>query len=380
MNHQGTSRLRVAHVITDLRSAGAQNVMARLIASGSDAFEHRVLALGEWGPVGEDLRGRGADVEALSLRSIQFGRGLVAARRWLREADPDLVQTWMYHADLLGGLAARSYPPPVVWNLRQSDLEPGSSKRTTIWTARACALMSRLVPRKIVCGSRSAREVHAALGYDGSRMVVIPNGFDTERFRPDRAVRDALRAEWGVTSDQLLVGMFGRSDPQKHHAAFFAAAQRVIQVRSDVQFLLVGEGVGRSVEAVDRRIDPGRFRILDHHADVERLMAACDLCVSTSRYGEGLPNVIGEAMACGVPCAATDVGDARTLIGDTGAIAPPGDVEAIADSWLRVLSLEQGARRELGLRARARITAHYPLSAMVEAYENLYREVAACAG
>ncbi len=379
--------LRISHIITGLGTGGAETMLLRLVATSDRArFEHRVVSLTDIGAVGERMVALGVAVEALGMRR---GPGDVAAVvrlvRLLGRHAPDLVQTWMYHADLVGGLAARlGGPAPVLWNLRQSTLEPGSSRRATILARALCARLSALVPTRIVCCARAVRELHGGLGYPRARMVVIPNGVDTEAFRPDPGARRELRAELGISDWAPLVGAIGRWDPQKDYPTFVAAAARLADHAPEPRFLLCGEGLDAGNAALTRLIDEAgldaRFHLLGRRDDVARISAALDIACSSSAYGEGFSNAIAEAMACAIPCAVTEVGDSAYLVGASGRSVAPRAPEVLASAWSELIGLGAEGRAALGAKARARIVRHFTLAAVVARYQSLYVECARARG
>jgi glycosyltransferase involved in cell wall biosynthesis len=286
----------------------------------------------------------------------------------------------MYHANLVGGLAARlAGIRPLAWGIRQSVLDPRYHKRTTIWTARLCARLSRHLPDRIVCCSEAVRRAHAAFGYETGRMVVLPNGFDLDAYRPDPAVRLSVRQELGLPEGTLLIGLVARFNPQKDHHNFMQAAALLHARLPDVHFLLCGDGVSMQnaelaqwVEEAD--IGPN-IHLLGCRQDVPRLSAALDIA-SSSSYGEGFPNVVGEAMACGVPCVVTDVGDSALIVGDTGRVVPPRNPQALAEAWHDLLIAGPNYRRLLGTAARRRIQECFSLPTITRRYEQLYEEMA----
>lgn len=376
--------LRIAHVITGLGLGGAEGMLERLLSAlDGGEFGAAVWSLGALGPVGERLARRGVPVHALG-----FGRRLPDPRRFhrlvreLRAWRPDVVQTWMYHADLLGGIAASMAGRiPVVWNLRQSTLVRGRTRGTTLAIAKLCALLSARLPSRIVSCSEAAAAAHRAFGYDASRLVCIPNGFDLSRFRPDPQARASLHRELGLEDATPLVGMIARFDPQKDHRTFLAAAGLLAAARPAARFLLCGEGMHAGNAQLQGWIEAagvhGRCLLLGPRADLPRITAALDVATSSARYGEGFPNVIGEAMACGVPVVATEVGDSGLILGDCGRLVAPGDPAALAAGWEALLALPPEARAAGGLRGRERIAARFSLAAIAARYAALYREVAA---
>lgn len=368
-------RPRVTHVITSLHHGGAQQVLVNFLSGQHDAGGRvDVVSLLDPGPLGTVLERRGIRVHALGLaRGRLDPRGLTRLVARLRSHPPDLVQTWMYHADLLGGLAAQLARLPVVWGLHHTDLPAQGTRLTTRLTARACAGLSHRLPAAIVCCSEATRAAHAALGYAASPMVVVPNAVDTAAFKPAPEARAEVRRELGLPPDASLIGMVARFHPQKDHPTMIAAAARLAARWPSAHFLLAGEGVDAANPALAALVERAglrdRVRLLGCRQDMPRLNAALDLATLTSCHGEGLPLSVCEAMAAGVPCVVTDVGEMKAVVGDTGRVVPPGDPEALAAAWTSVLALSAGEREALGAAARRRIEADYALPQMVARYE-----------
>jgi glycosyltransferase involved in cell wall biosynthesis len=283
----------------------------------------------------------------------------------------------MYHADLLGAFVAQlAGRPPLVWNIRQSDLDPRLTRRSTRLVARLGSTVSWAAPTRIVCCSERARTIHRTLGYRDDLMTVIPNGFDLERFRPDLGARAELRAELGVPAEAPLLGLVARLDPQKDLGTFIQAARQVQAARPDSRLLLCGQGLHpNNPEFVAGLADSGlgeSTHLLGPRSDTPRVFAALDLLVSSSAYGEGFPNVIGEAMACGVPCAVTDVGDSADIVADTGVAVPPRDPQALAGAIVRLLREGPEGLARRGEAARERIADHFSLPRIADRYGSLY--------
>ena len=370
--------VRAVFIATGLSTGGAEMMLLKLLCHlNRNRFEPLVISLADRGDIGARIEALGIPVECLGMRPnvVSPFRFLRLVRR-LRELQPGLVHTWMYHADLLGGLAARLAGIRAIgWGIRHSNLDPALNKRTTLWVVAICALMSSWLPRRILSCSEKARSEHVAAGYASDKMVVVPNGFDLTRFKPDPAARESVRAELGVGSPTLLVGLIARHHPQKNFEGFIEAAAAVSRQRADVHFLLAGSGVDSGNVALQAAIRStpaaDRFHLLGRRDDVPRLMASLDVLASSSR-GEAFPNVVGEAMACGVPCVVTDAGDAAEIVGDTGRIVPAGDVKELARELLAVLDLPQLERRALGIMARERVREKYAIEQVVRQYEAFY--------
>ena len=372
--------MKILHVITGLSTGGAEMMLYKLLSClVRENVGNEVISLTGIGPVGERIAGLGVGVRALGMgRSLPSPTKLFSLARMMREAKPDIVHAWMYHANLLAGLAAKfARSPPVIWGIRQSNLDPRLSKRSTILTARLCAMLSARLPARILCCSAVARDVHVALGYAPEKMAVIPNGFDLECFRPDGEARIAVRRELGIEADAPLIGLVARFDPQKDHRSFITAAARLLESDASAQFLLCGEGIdgdNRELGEWIRAAGIGAHcHLLGLRDDMAAITAALDIAVSSS-VGEGFSNAVAEAMACGVPCVVTDVGDSGLMVEDTGRVVAPGDEAALADAMAGLLAIGAEGRAKLGRAARRRVEENYSLPDIAARHLAFYRE------
>lgn len=369
--------MKILHLITGLSTGGAETMLYKLVSKmDRDKFEIQVISLTDIGPIGEKIEELGIPVRSLGMaRGIPDPRMIFKLAKWLRRDTPDLIQTWMYHADLVGGVAAKiSGVIPVVWNIRHSNLDPEGNKKTTIWTAKACAKLSYFLPLKIICCSYASKEVHNYLGYNKNKMIVIPNGFDLDVFSPSKDARKKARRLLGLSDETILVGLIARFDPQKDHKSFFQAAGILHKDYPAVHFMLFGDDISWDNSCISAWIDDADIRPVTHllgrQGDMPSFQAALDI-TSSSSYGEGFPNVIGEAMACGVPCVVTDVGDSARIVGNSGYVVPPRDSVALANSLKKMIELGE-ERKKLGMLARKRIEDNYSLEKVVSQYEKIY--------
>ena len=370
--------MKVVFIITGLSTGGAEISLLKLL-QGIDRtrFEPEVISLTTRGRIGPRIEALGLPVHALGMQpGLPNPVKFASLVRLLRRSRPDAVNTWMYHADLLGGLAARmANIKALAWSIHNSDLSPDRSKRTTLLTAKICACISGWLPRRILSCSGRARDIHIANGYDGGKMVLIPNGFDLSRFRPDAGMRDAMREELKLASGTLIAGLIARDDPQKNHAGFIEAAARVHKTLPQVHFVLAGDGIDQNNKRLTALIDrmglTGHVHLLGRREDIPRLMAALDILASSS-FGEAFPNVLGEAMSCGVPCVVTDAGDSAEIVGDTGRVVACGDMDGLARQLIELLRWPAEQRAQLGALARQRIRDRYEISDITRRYEEFY--------
>lgn len=365
---------KVLHVITTTDTGGAETVLARLVTNMDPRrFENEIVSLKGVGEVGWSLHKAGFAVEDAAF-DRNPARGMWHLVRHIRERGPDIVQTWLPHADLFGGLAARAAGiRRIAWNLRSSDLHPEAFRRTTRTVVRVCAQLSNRLPAQIVCGSEAAREFHRSLGYRAGRVVVIDNGFDVPGRLPDLE-RERLRESWGLPSNACVITRVARFHPHKDYATFVAAAATVLRSHINAHVLMCGEGVTAENATLREWIEATgfreRFHLLGQRSDVREIYGVSDIACSSS-IGEGFPNVVGEAMAHGVPVVATDVGDSARIVGDTGHVVPPRDVDQLASALLSLVT-DSADRLARGIRAVRRIERLFGLDRMVEAYERLY--------
>lgn len=370
--------MRIAFIITGLSTGGAEMMLFRLLERlDRQRFVPHVISLTNLGELAPRISALGIPVDAVGMKPGLPGlSGFLRLVRMLKRLNPDVVHTWMYHADLLGGLAARLAGVSAVgWCIRNSNLDEDKTRLSTRGVVRLCAAISQWLPSRILSCSEKARQIHVACGYAAEKMLVVPNGFDLARFKPDEDARKRIRSELGLDVDTPLVGLIGRFDPQKNHAGFLEAAGLLHRRMPHVHFLLAGQGIdtGNAVlmQAITQADVLANTHLLGLRSDIPELMAALDVLASSS-YGEAFPNVLGEAMACGVPCAVTDVGDSACIVGDTGRVVASGDMAGLAAGLEALLALPVTEKALLGERARARVAEHFEIGTIVRRYEAFY--------
>jgi glycosyltransferase involved in cell wall biosynthesis len=358
-------------------------MLVRLLEACGAPDRFHVVSLADEGCYGERLRASGVAVTSLKIRSaLSSLLALIRLITLLRRLRPDVAQTWMYHADLLGGVAARvARVSRLVWGLRQSAPPDWTVNRVTSVIAWLCARLSSWLPDQIVSCSYRAAEAHSAFGYDPQRMTVLPNGFDLEKYRPDPQARFAIRGELGLANDSRVFGTVARVHPMKDHHNLLTAFGIVRKSQPDCRLVLCGTNAeAENVELLKlvRMLNLGEsVLLLGQRQDVWRIMNGIDIHVLSSAHSEGFPNVIGEAMASGTPCVATDVGDCREVLGDTGWLVPPRDSAALARAMIEAISEPAAQRASRAVRCRQRISAQFEIGAVSRRFEALWQELAA---
>jgi glycosyltransferase involved in cell wall biosynthesis len=343
-------------------------------------FSSQVISLTSVGPVGEDIQALGIPVRALGMRPDRLNPlALVRLIGWLRQDSASLVHTWLYHANLLGALFANlTGRPPVLWTILSSDMDMSHYSRISGWTLRACAWLSGW-PKAVVVNSHVGRDFHSQIGYHPREWILIPNGIDLETFKPDSNTRNDVRMELGLDPETLLIGYVARFDPMKDHATFLRAARSLLDAESAAHFLLCGTGMTAENRVLVSQVESLRLEehvhLLGNRDDIPKITAALDIASLTS-ISEGFPNVVAEAMACGIPCAVTDVGDVACVVGDTGRVVPKRDPVSMANAWMELSEMGVEGRQKLGTRARRRVQQHYSIGQMVERYREVYEQFA----
>lgn len=362
----------VVLLIRSLDVGGAQRQVVQL-ATGLHrrGVPVRVITFYEGGAMGADLDRAGVPRESLGKASrwdvVRFLCRLVVAVRRVR---PAIAYGFLPTANALLAMLRPVLPRArIVWGIRASAIEWANydlASRFSYLLERAVSW----VPDLIIANSEVGRRQALTLGYPRDRIVVVPNGIDVNRFRRDDAGRRRIRAEWGVSDDELLVGLVARLDPMKDHRGFLQAARTVAIEIPSARFVCVGDGpepLRRSlIECCKEFGLEGRVIWSGQRDDMPAVLSALDLACSSSAFGEGFSNALGEALCCSVPCVGTDVGDTALVIGDAGRVVPPRDPAALARAIVDVLRLPPSDRVKLQERARARVVENFGEEALVQ--------------
>lgn len=353
-------------------------MLCKLLSANDGTYSAIVISLMDRGTLGDRIEQAGTPVYCLRLRRNSPDPSfLLRLRKLLHEATPDILQGWMYHGNFIALLASSLAPrrPALVWSIRQSLYGLQAEKPLTRLVIKAGARFSRRVDR-IIYNSRLAAQQHEQLGYSSEPRIVIPNGFDCERFNPGNKEQNSVRRELSLPSDAILVGMVARFHPMKDHANFLHAAAIVSKLPNMIRFVMTGQGVDASNLALTRQIEELGLRsvvhLLGEREDMPEVMRTLDILVSASAWGEGFPNVVGEAMACEVPCIVTDIGDSSWIVGETGTVVPPAQPKAMAAAIRALIELDPSERTILGKIARQRVIENFSLHEIGKRYTNLY--------
>ncbi len=363
-----TSRLRLLFIITALGTGGAEMMLAQLITHlDHTRFEPAVISLTDGGKHMDSLRQAGIPVHSLGMTGGRPSLGsLLRLRSLARSFRPDLLIGWMYHGNLAASLASWiGWHVPVLWNVRQSLYCLALEKRGSALVIKALAWLG-FNPRQVLYNSSISARQHEAIGYPKSKTLLVPNGFNTDTFKPDAAARASVLQELDLPDNALLLGRFGRHSDMKDYPSFLKAMEHLQATHPNVHAIIAGTGT-ETLAAV-----PASVHVLGERHDLPRLTAALDIGCSSSAFGEGFPNVVAEAMSCAVPCVVTDVGDSTWLLGNSGKSAPARDPEAFAGAISALVALPSAERRALGQAGRQRILTDFSLPAVVHKFETLF--------
>jgi glycosyltransferase involved in cell wall biosynthesis len=372
------TKIRIVFLIRSLGRGGAERQLAELATRlDPDRFDVTVLTFYPGGGVWDELvNAGGIRVDSLNKGGRwDVGRFALRLAAQLRRRKPTILHTYLVEPSVFGLVVGRLVGVPlIVWGVRASNVDFSQYDWIIGFMFRVAARLSRFADL-MIANSDAGRTFHLGRGYSPRRSITVPNGIDTGRFSPSETRRATTRASWGAAADETLIGLTARLEPIKGHEVFLQAAQRVLAACASARFVCVGSGAAdyaaqlrqlTSTLSIDQRV-----LWLPEHARTWEIYPAFDIGCSAS-YGEGFSNVVGEAMACGVPCVVTDCGDSSQIVGDTGAVVPCGDPDALAAALIEMIRLGHDGRVNLGQAARQRIVDSFGVDTMVARTAALY--------
>lgn len=373
--------MKVLHIISGLNDGGAEAVLYRLATSKDSTFQHSVLSLLDGGKYGPLLEKQGVDVYCLNMlhNKLSFF-SVFKIFSLIRLIKPDVVQTWMFHGDFFGGIFARlAGVKNVVWGIHHTHLIKGESKKTTIIISKINASLSKILPRKIIYCAKKSREIHELYGYPKNKGCVVSNGYDIENFIPNFSLGVKVREELNV-GKVFLIGHVGRFDPLKDYKNLIEALGFLKKDNFEFRVVLVGSNLDENNYElkgfIDSNLDSKIVSLLGRRNDIVAIMNSLDLFILSS-VSEAFPNVLNEAMACGIPCVTTDVGDAAHIVGNTGWVVPPKNPRMLSDAIAKAF-VEQDEQHEKWIErkelCRIRIVENFGLKKMVSFYEKVWIE------
>lgn len=371
--------MKILHVITGLENGGAETILFRLV-TGDKNNKHEVISLLDYGFYGELLKKFGIKVHTLNMSKDKFKiNSLLKLYFLIRNINPDVIQTWMYHANLIGGFSAFfAGRKKVVWGIHHSDFDENKTSRSALLINRICSLISETIPKNIVYCSEYAAKVHMEIGYSKNKSTVIHNGVDVNQFEQNEYQRNNIRAKWNIKNKEIALGMIARWDLNKDHHNLIAAFSKI---KSKIHFpwkcILVGKNMDdENIELITllKKYDIYRNVILlGLNNDIPAIMNALDLHILSSS-AEAFGNTTIEAMSCGIPAIVTAVGAGELIVGDTGWVVPSSDSSVLGETILKAIQLMED-QKSWGTRkssCRARVIQMFSLEQMINSYHKVW--------
>ena len=365
------------HIITSLNIGGAESMLHRLIKFKPELIDSTiVVSLTDDGKIGLMLKDMGVTVISLEMHNwFSILSVIFKLKKIIQKEKPKIIHTWMYHANLLGGIAElMANNKNIIWSIRRSNLKYSESI-STFFVMKIGALLSNIIPRKIVSVAESGVKNHEKYGYKKNKMIVIPNGFDLIKLKRDLLQRKIIRRKLDIFDDQLIIGSVGRFHDSKDYESLVASAPAVIRKFKNIKYMLIGRDIDSKnftlMNWIAKTGYSSHFLLLGEINDVAKYMSAMDIfCLSS--ITEGFPNVVGEAMSMALPCVVTDVGDIKKLVGDTAIIVEPSNKQMLSQGLCEMLSHNTVKRNKIGLKGRQKVEGEFPLSLFCKKYYELY--------
>ena len=371
--------MRILHIITSLDAGGGQWVLFELAKQLNKlGYKQCVISMKPNGSLAEKIIKENIELHELNFSFKSLSTSIKECHKFINSFQPDCIQSWLYHGDFLTILLRPKIKIPIYWGLHHS-YESRKNNRLKLSTRIIVffnKVFSKTVPRKIICCSKSALNSHIKYGYDLDKMIFIPNGINIDRFRPDPAASKKIKKELNIQSRKKIIGYIARFHPQKDHENFFAAAKQLLQIRDNVEFILAGSQITHENFELSRLLTDQQLsdhvHLLGQRDDISLITAALDIATLASSGDEALPLTMIEAMACGVICVATDVGDVKEVVGNAGFIVPAHNSQALADQWQQALELSTEQRNGLVEIGINRVKQSYTNIIMAKNYLDVY--------
>ena len=374
--------MKILYIISGLPTGGAEMMLYKLLSViDRDIFEPVVISLTDYGSLGNNIKNLNIPVYKMEMKAgFPNPYKVWGFIKLIRKIKPELIQGWMYHGNLAALLAKWVLPNRVflLWNIRHTPDDLKKEKRLTALVIRLGAKFSSH-PDRIIYNSNVSEQKHELLGYDNKNKSIIPNGFNCEQFKPFDNAKSKLRYSLGLKKDTLLIGLVARYHIMKDHVTFLHSAGKLNKTYPEIHFVLMGQDVDKNNHLLIKLIENLKItknvHLLGKRMDVDEITAGLDIACSSSSWGESFSNAIGEAMACGIPCIVTDVGDSAWIVGETGIVVKPGDRKAFTGAMITLIKMSFEERLRLGKLARNRIIKLFSLDPVVKQYEDMYQNL-----
>ena len=372
--------MKILHIITSLLDGGAEGVLYRLCTNDT-TNEHMVISLRGKGKYGELLTNQGVKVLTLNMKPKEFSIfAFVKLIKILKNENADIIQTWLYHADFFGGIAARlAGKKNLIWNIRHSDFNKKYTKTSLIILIKILSKLSYFLPKKIISCSKNSIKLHTNIGYQSNKMNYVPNGYDLQMFKPNPKKKLLIKNKFNIKNRFTLLGNIARFHPQKDHVNLLRALSIVKKNKIPFKCILVGFGIEKKNKILNNLIQKFNLKneliLLGQQNKINVIMNEIDVNILASGYGEAFPNVVAEAMASGTPCVVTDVGDSSLIVGDTGWVTKTSNSEELANNIKKAINKSKSKKwNYLCLKARKRIVKKFSIKKMIVSYNKIWKQ------
>tara|TARA_B110000008_G_C16973848_1_gene565033 strand:- start:3052 stop:4179 length:1128 start_codon:yes stop_codon:yes gene_type:complete len=366
--------VKILHIITGLKVGGAENALHRLIVNSPDGYKHEVLSLTTGGEMHSVFSNSNIEVVTIDFKN-SFVSSMISLVKVIKSKNPDIVQTWLYHSNLIGGIAARlSGIKNIIWGLRGTAI-PQSIISIHNIIINLGALFSYFIPSYIVCNAQTVKNYHVRKKYCSKKIEIIENGFILHKDEPQK---ESMLAEIKANKESLLIGTVGRYDKLKDYPNMISALSIIMQEFSNVHLILVGRGLDNlNIELknlISNSLDISRVHLLGEKNNISSCLRELDIFCLSSR-NEGFPNVLAEAMLMKIPCVSTNAGDAANLISDIGVLVPVEDHIKLALGLKYMIAMSKKERRKIGEKSYSHIRSNFSIENNISKFCKLYMKL-----
>jgi glycosyltransferase involved in cell wall biosynthesis len=373
-------KTKICYIISNLNIGGAELTLKKITIGLSDDFDFTIISFTGIGSIGNSLKNQGINVISLNIANIlQLLPKLIQLYKYLKFLKPDIVHTWMYHSDFLGGLISKiAGIKTVYWNIRNTEIIDGTSISTK-FIAVLNIFLSYLIPSKIVLVSESSKIYHSKIGFCKSKMIVIPNGYDLDLYNFNNEIRMKLRQKLFINDSTIVIGSVGRYNKYKDQYTFIKSALYILDNLNenlDIKFIIIGKDITINNEEISSLIinskHLNKFILLTNKKDIINYYFIFDIFCLHS-ISEGFPNVLAEAMATGLPCISTNVGDSKLILKNDRFIVRPKDINNIAKKLIELILLDTTERKLIGEYNKSTISFNYSINNLLNNYKLIYK-------
>lgn len=368
---------KIIHIIHGLGQGGAERTLFNLLKTMPDShYEFGVIVFGNPSFYSSHIEALGIPIYYLNVRKINLIKATYRLTKLLRKTRPDIVQTWLYYSDLLGGISAKlCRVKRVIWGIRCEGI---NLKKSTTVLKKCCATLSWIIPHSIVSNSSVAAQKHIQSGYSAKKMHVIHNGYDPEQYAPQKN-RDFLKQLTNKTipEDALIIGTLARYHHDKDYLTLIRAIDAICELHPKAYFVFCGQGCNETNEHLNKHLSSLRYKenvlLINGTDKVPTYLNTLDIFVLSSKT-ESFPNSLAEAMLCGLPCIATDVGEVREMVGNAGIIIPSQNSQELITACLTLITQSKEQRTQLEHLARNRIKQSYSIENNIKKFDTIYQQ------